>query len=150
MRLDIKETILQFYKEILDDLHHRDRSWEHCYLYFQKCHFTKDEVKVDVATLHLAFFLASWGRYRGSTTLLQKDYLVHSGVVRELLDEQYAPLWRLDFDTIYPNNPEIDLVFQLVSKIREKYLEVQIHPTDTLVSKMLFGTICCVPAYDTF
>lgn len=149
MRFDIKETILQFYKEIIDDPHHRNRSWEHCYAYFQKHLFTKDEGDIDIATLHLAFYLASWGMYRGSTTVLQKDYQVHSAVVRELLDEQYAPLWILDFDRVYPDSSEIDMVFQLNSKIRQRYLEVQGNFTDTLTSKVLLGTICCMPAYDT-
>ena len=27
--------------------------------------------------LHLGFYLASWGMYRGSTGLLQKDYQIH-------------------------------------------------------------------------
>jgi hypothetical protein len=38
----------------------------------------------DALSLHLAFFLASWGMYRGSSFLLQKDYTIHRPVVRLL------------------------------------------------------------------
>jgi len=69
----IKESILLFYKEILDDQYHRYRSWEHCYSCFQRLQSSKSEENVDTATLHLAFYLASWGMYRGSSQLLQKD-----------------------------------------------------------------------------
>ncbi|MFH1661746.1 MAG: hypothetical protein ABIA02_01460, partial [Candidatus Falkowbacteria bacterium] len=71
--MDIKETIRDFFKEIEGDDNHRYKSWEHCYNYFS---LEDKEINKDIACLHLAFYLASWGMYRGSTFLLQKDYLI--------------------------------------------------------------------------
>jgi len=145
----VKENILLFYKEILDDQYHRYRSWEHCYSCFQRLKFSKSEENMDAATLHLAFYLASWGMYRGSSQLLQKDYKVHTRIVQELLEEGYSQLWRLDFDTVKKEAPEVSLVISLATRLRQVYAELQVSPTDTLVTKVLLGTFGCIPAYDT-
>ena len=55
---------------------HRYLSWEHCYEAFGN-----PNNSIDYLALHLAFYLASWGMYRGSTELLQKDYKIHIPVV---------------------------------------------------------------------
>jgi len=146
----IKENILLFYKEIESDQYHRYRSWEHCYSFFQRLHSSnKCAETIDAATLHLAFYLASWGMYRGSSQLLQKDYKVHTQIVLELLDERYSKLWQLDFDTVNNRAPEISLVIELVKRLRRIYAELQVGPTDTLVTKVILGTFGCVPAYDS-
>lgn len=86
--------------------------------------------------------------YRGSSRLLQKDYKVHIPTVRELLDDRYTSLWQLDFDSIDSGSPEIELLFQLVGKLGQIYKKVNVSPTDTLITKILLGTLCCTPAYD--
>lgn len=74
MIFDIKDNILAFHTQIADDPNHRYRSWDHCYSHFQKrASFTSDE-DIDTASLHLAFYLASWGMCRGASWLLWKDY----------------------------------------------------------------------------
>ena len=59
------------------DENNRYQSWKHCYEAFGD--ITKDN---DYLALHLGFYLASWGMYRGSTGLLQKDYKIHIGAVK--------------------------------------------------------------------
>jgi len=145
----IKESILLFYKEILDDQYHRYRSWEHCYSCFQRLRSSKSEENVDAVTLHLAFYLASWGMYRGSSQLLQKDYKVHTRIVQELLEEKYSQLWHLDFDAVDTEAPEVSLVIQLAKRLKHIYADLQVSPTETLVTKVLLGTFGCIPAYDT-
>jgi len=58
-----------FYAELQKDPHGRYRSWEHCYAAFADA-FDQvergEEVDYDHLGLHLAFYLASWGMYRGS------------------------------------------------------------------------------------
>jgi hypothetical protein len=49
-------------------------------------------VDYDYLSLQLSFYLASWGMYRGSSFLLQKDYKVHIPAVKELLNEKYDNL----------------------------------------------------------
>jgi hypothetical protein len=145
----VKENILLYYDEILDDPHHRYRSWEHCCSCFQRLQSSKDLESIDAGALHLAFYLASWGMYRGSSQLLQKDYTVHTPIVQELLEEKYSQLWSLDFDTLNTEAPEVSLVIQLAKRLRRIYAELQVSPTDTLVTKVLLGTFACIPAYDT-
>lgn len=72
----------EFYNDLKADENGRYRSWEHCYSHFIKARESK-EVDYDYLSLQLAFYLASWGMYRGSSFLLQKDYKVHIPVVKE-------------------------------------------------------------------
>ncbi len=150
INVDIEHNILHYHHDALDDPNHRYHSWEHCYLYFQKIRTSKAETDVDIATLHLAFYLASWGMYRGSSHLLQKNYRVHVPVVREILDDEFVDLWQLDFDTVSSESPKVNLLFQLVEKLRKIYRTAEISPTDTLITKVLLGTVGCIPAYDRF
>lgn len=130
----------------------REKSWTHCYKAFYAAHeqVTKSEELIDVLSLHLCVYLASWGMYRGSSFLLRSmDYKVHSDVVKLLLDTKYEKLWNLRdaFDT--------DLLWELSKKIRCHYeicrdlIEDNGTATDTLVTKILLGTMACIPAYDT-
>ena len=57
----------EFYNEINKDTHGRYRSWEYCYYTFYKAR-TAQTVDVDYLSLQLAFYLASWGMYRGRIT----------------------------------------------------------------------------------
>ncbi len=75
--LAIKKRILSFHHQLQSDNNHRYKSWEHCFKYF-----SQGKLDEDIACLHLAFYLASWGMYRGSSFLLWKDYLVHREVVQ--------------------------------------------------------------------
>lgn len=93
--------------------------------------------------------------YRGSSFLLWKDYLVHREVVKHLLSLQN--LRNIDFSKQCA--AEIDEIFELSSWIRNWYQHKiryvngtakKIHVTDTLVTKILLGTLGCIPAYDRY
>ena len=91
----IIEAANSFYKELQEDKNARFRSWEHCYKNFHDAR-NKVAVDYDYLCLQLAFYLASWGMYRGSSFLLKKDYKVHEPVVKELLDSKYNCLFGLE------------------------------------------------------
>ena len=75
---EIISRVKTFYKSISDVPDHRYKSWEHCYFFFKKLRNKElSERDIELAQLHLAFYLASWGMYRGSSFLLQKDYTVY-------------------------------------------------------------------------
>lgn len=148
----IKSEVVCFYNKMQDDPHHRFKSWEHCYRYFQS-----DNLDVDKACLHLGFYLASWGMYRGSSFLLQKDYLIHRPAVEEILKEEYKPLNNASFDYFFDdNNNGSEKLFDLIHKVKMCYEGVGDTPrkaanvTDTLVTKILLGTLGCIPAYDRY
>ncbi len=134
----ITSTILKFYNKIENSPHHRYKSWEHCYTYFRS-----NAPDPDVACLHLAFYLASWGMYRGSSFLLDSDYTVHRPVVDGLLNSWKA-LQGIGLSQI---EKEIKTIFDLMAWVSDQYDEL---PTTTLVTKILLGTLACVPAYDIY
>lgn len=61
----IIKSSMEFYNDLKADENGRYRSWEHCYSHFIKARESK-EVDYDYLSLQLAFYLASWGMYRGS------------------------------------------------------------------------------------
>jgi hypothetical protein len=135
--------------------HHRYRSWEHCFGYFQST--TPQKLKQDPrpAALHLGFYLASWGMYRGSGFLLQHAYTIHLDVVRLLASSTFDPLWKTEFGADQDDSGLAPAVLTAASAVRNSY-----HPfassaeagdaTDTLVTKILLGTLGCLPACDRF
>lgn len=78
----IIKSATTFYNQLKADRNGRYRSWEHCYKCFHDARNNSDP-DYDYMSLQLAFYLASWGMYRGSSFLLQKDYKVHIPVVEE-------------------------------------------------------------------
>lgn len=143
----------------------RYKSWEWCYQAFadgrkkykQADEKQKEEI-IDGLALHLAFYLASWGMYRGSAFLLQRDYKTHVAAVKILLDEQYDSLWGYEPHPIVEAKSEQNkLIFEtggLYARIQESYYynetEDEENATDTLVTKILMGTMGCIPAFDRF
>ena len=92
----VREQVLTFYERLARDPNHRYRSWEHCFVHFQQRAGFSASQHIDLAALHLAFYLASWGMYRGSSVLLRKDYTIHRAVVAKLLEPAYSSLWSLE------------------------------------------------------
>lgn len=149
----IVEEVTNFYGEMKSDPYHRFRSWEHCYSYF-----SSDPKDHEIASLHLAFYLASWGMYRGSSFLLQKDYRVHIGAVERILGRDNSVLRNLSltqFSSGRDAKPTSEL-FDLIRSVKSWYKDnastedETANVTDTLATKILLGTLGCVPAYDRF
>ena len=158
----ISDFVLEFYCNLEKDENHRYRSWEHCYIIFQDA-FKKyddltDEIK-DILSLHLAFYLASWGMYRGSTFLLQKDYKVFYPVV-DLLIREKNQFTEKKIKDLLKNGNDTDIkkyvenYFKFDEKLHEKLDEVRkpidINATDTLKTKIILGTYGVIPAYDKY
>ena len=148
--------IRTYFNETIKDSHGRYLSWCHCYNAFKDNRDNRDEKSVDYLALHLAFYLASWGMYRGSSFLLQKDYKVHIPVVKIITEEKYAPLLGITAEGLMEDN-NLDLLEDISDKIRQAYANEQPsfegvtnNATDTLVTKILLGALGCVPAYDRY
>ena len=136
----MENTIRKYIDPIIEDENHRYKSWEHCYNAFGN----KNELP-DVLALHLGFYLASWGMYRGSSKLLQKDYKIHKNAVTIILSHYHLR-------DIVINNllPEIKSVEHVIKDLSHFYSEEKITPTDTLISKIILGTLGCLPAFDRY
>lgn len=148
--------ILAYFNETIEDGHGRYMSWRHCYKAFSENRNTLDEQTVDYLALHLAFYLASWGMYRGSAFLLQKDYKVHIPIVRIIQEERYNSLLGISAEDLCKSS-NLALLDEIGARIRCSYAEerpsfagVVNNATDTLITKILLGTLGCVPAYDRY
>ena len=149
-RTDIGKLIRGWEKEGNGDPHGRFRSWEHCYRFFREKKRAGIANQKELAALHLAFFLASWGMYRGSTFILQRAYTVHIGAVEVLTDRRFSELWEKEVGSEDANSEAtVSLIMDAMQGIREAYKNFG-SPTDTLVTKVLLGTLGCVPACDRY
>lgn len=153
----IIKSSTEFYNDLKIDENGRYRSWEHCYSHFIKARGSK-EIDYDYLSLQLAFYLASWGMYRGSSFLLQKDYKVHIPVVKELLSKEYDALAGIECIEFRKEcNQQLlreinSFLGQYYDKIRRevKGQELKNQLSFTLITKILMGTLGCVPAYDRY
>ena len=146
-----------FYEEARRDKNGRSRSWEHCYRVFRDAR-TDPSPDCDYLSLHLAFYLASWGMYRGSSFLLQKDYKVLVPIVEEILKPEYDCLFGvactdLRESEVQGSLKELgDYIAEHFGLIRDEVAgrEVPTPVSPVLITKILMGTLGCVPAYDRF
>lgn len=146
-----------FYDDARANENGRSRSWEHCYRVFRDAR-TDPSPDYDYLSLHLAFYLASWGMYRGSCFILQKDYKVHTPIVEKILKPEYDCLFGLacadlrndDVRGQYTNlyNDIADHFWPIRNEVAGRVVKSQVSPV--LITKILMGTLGCVPAYDRF
>ena len=138
---NIKENLGSFENGLIyskDEGHHplaRYASFDYCFNYFQGFKDKKElshKNNIQNSCLHLGFYLASWGMYRGSTFLLQKSVKVFRQLIEYIASEK-CDVWGIDVNT-YDEN--IDKLIRCAKKIEEK---LDVHETkkatDTLVTK---------------
>ena len=147
--------------------YHRGKSWEFCYSFFRGYKtFRDNDGLLDQAALHLGFYLASWGMFRGSSFLLQADYKYFRPIIDVLIKDDYDALWKSDVWTEgqakEQQEKNLALVFKLETALRDVmdkekgsiYREANNkrpwNITETLVTKIIMGTMGCVPAYDQY
>ena len=138
----------------------RSLSWVHCYRTFYD-YFHRDTLNdedYDYLALHLGFYLASWGMYRASSFILQRDYKIHVEVVKILFN--YKELQGITCEELLkPNNHKklsklsvsiSDSYLVHYKKVRNEQKKSSRANTvsDTLITKVLMGTLGCSPAYD--
>lgn len=157
----------------------RGNSWMHCHNAFVS--YTGRNLSdsdFDYLALQLAFYLASWGMYRGSSFLLELDYKIHIPAVEIMMEEQYRDLFNMENPFVDPETAKKykTLMFGkdgIYKRIEAHYLDahksiteqrrkddqkklnkkVRYEPgqeSDTLLTKILLGVYGCVPAYDRY
>lgn len=143
-------SINHYHQELLSDPHSRCRSWEYCYEAFQTHRGTDSLEQLDYLALHLAWYLASWGMLRGGTFLLQKNYKIHLPAVQLLMEPRWNSLWTLSRQDLM-DGEFAETTTKLAAALRQLYQDTAHEiPTDTLLTKILLGTIGCTPAYDRY
>ena len=172
---DIKHDLIECGKEFYaveeSTIITRYKSWNYCHEAFLEAKnniINNKPVDYDKLSLYLSNYLASWGMSRNSF-LLWKDYTVHKEAIKSIiLNPKYFPLWDMSI-----NKCDKSLLIDLLDKksgIREYYKDIKEkaykelnkirtedeaksldnEATNTLISKILLGTIGCTPAYDDY
>lgn len=152
--MEISATVGAYYKNASYE-HHRYRSWEHCYGYFRRVRAREITLDRDRAAIELGFYLASWGMYRGSGFLLQFAYTVHRPVIDLIFEPRFDELWNTDFGLNLADGQLIPIVRDLIKGISTAYLPFASAndsepPTDTLITKVILGTLGTLPACDRY
>ena len=129
-----------------------DLEWEYCHVAFSDLKGKElTQEAVDRLCLQLEAYLAIWGMFRNS---FLRDYChkVHEAAIRELYDSKWEELW--DIDYLNMDVEKAGLIEELskkLSKIYKPYLKPGATKlTDTLVTKILLGTLACIPAFDQY
>lgn len=149
---DIIEVVEKYISVVSKEKYPRYSSWDFCHKAFGT------PIKDNTHVLQLAVYLASWGMYRGSSGILQKNYLVHEGAVDILFSKKYRNLKCNQTQEV--SSDDVDDIIDLKSELSAHYKSIYftrglnpfapISPTDTLISKIILGTYGCVPAYDQY
>ena len=128
----------------------RYASWDHCFNYFRQAHdeqrlhsLTSGE-ELQTSCLHLGFYLASWGMYRGKAQLLQRSSSVLAPLV-EVVASAPSDIWKLDVENY--NEESLALLLKWAEKVR---LSLPGRSSDTLVTKAMLGIFGNVPAFDRY
>lgn len=136
------ENIIKKYIGQNNQKFQRYNSWNHCYEAFGN-----NELNNTTLALHLGFYLASWGMYRGSSKLLDRDYLVHIEAVK-IIKKYHQLRCAKEHEVSLSDASSIQ---KLITELSIYYKdEHDVTPTDTLISKIILGTLGCLPAFDRF
>ena len=157
-KVDLIAHVGKFIKVYSSDENGRYLSYDHIRRAFLS--LRKDVNQRDLLTLHLYAYLASWGMLRNSF-LMQKDYKFLTPIVDILCKAKYESLINYDpFCDTGTSNAR--LIMELVNEMRDYFigktyfeegsneLKTIDNVSDTLVTKILLGTLGCTVAYDTY
>ncbi len=154
----MKEKIVNDYYGKMKSRHgfHRYNSWEHCFKEFSRISGTTKE-EIDFLSLNLAAYLASWGMYRGSAFLLEFDYKVHGEVVKLALKHK-KNLHSIKIIDMKDSVREIIELHEEICHYYDKTLGTYekagktkpVRTSEVLSTKIMLGTLGCIPAYDRF
>ncbi len=157
-KVNLTEHVGKFIQIYSSDKNGRYLSYDHIRKVFLL--YRQDEAQRDLLTLHLYAYLASWGMLRNSF-LMQKDYKFLTPAVDILCKTKYDPL--INYDPFTDNGTSnARLIMELINEMRTYFigktyyeegsseLKTIDNVSDTLVTKILLGTLGCTVAYDTY
>ena len=141
---DISGVIKKYQNEAHDKTH-RYISFDYCYNYF---YLNRNDLLKDIqkSCLVLGFYLASWGMYRGSSFLLNKNVKYLEETIN-YINTLPPEVWDIDVDNYTETNIKTIIdIFKEVKKILIKENARHI----TLVTKILLGVFGFIPAFDRY
>jgi hypothetical protein len=87
--------------------------------------------------------------YRASSFLLQCAYTVHIAVIERLASSQFSELWNTEVGSRTSDVALVPTILAAVDAVKEAYAPFSA-ATDTLATKVILGTLACLPAVDRF
>lgn len=151
MAIDFINNVDEFMTECIGDRCHRFRSYDIVHNEFLTA-FKNSEATVDVDNLALKLyaFLASWGMAARGLLTMQKNYRFFEQAVQIVCEDKYRFLADIDvFNHFFDRQKYIDAVLELKSRLNFVLHGAPNPLSDTLVTKIMLGTLGCIPAYDT-
>lgn len=135
----------------------RLKAWEFVYEYiWAESRNWSDLVtgaQLDTTALHIGFYLANWGMFRGSSGLLQNSNLDLMKAISILLFTGRGPdLFELTMDDFAPDAPNLKKNQAQLDSVLESLetLATNVSWTNTLKTKILMGVWGEFPALDRF
>jgi hypothetical protein len=130
----------------------RYASFDYCFNYFQsfrernKIAQLAEPRHIEMSSLQLGFYLASWGMLRGSSFLLEKSVRIYQPLIQGIATFDKR-IWTIDADVYDDKNIELLLASRemIIESLGREY-----KPSDTLVTKIMLGVFGNVPAFDDF
>jgi hypothetical protein len=134
-------------------------SYDFCYNYFQdfyvnnKIEDIASKANLNLSCLHLGFYLASWGMYRGKSAQSRMSYRIYEEVIKKIAYEQ--ELWKYDVND-YSDENKCERIIKFEKEIQELLSKCFIQnngkgkASETLATKIMLGTFGCVPALDFY
>jgi len=120
----------------------RYASFDYCFNHFQQHRAELGSLALlEMSCLHLGFYLASWGMYRGSPDLLQRS-LKHLEPLIDAIASADPRVWAIDANGYTDGSIEVILHTARVLRLALG------RASDTLVTKIMLGVFGCVPAFD--
>jgi len=126
----------------------RYASYDHCFNYFQGFRHRPATLaragQRQLSCLHLGYYLASWGMFRGKAALLQHSSRALVPAV-ELISAAPMSIWTTDVE-----NYDERRINELIEFKNALSRLVPGGRSGTLTSKIMLGVFGCVPAFDRF
>ena len=153
-KLALRHLLENWSKEIIENssnpAYHRYTSFDYCYGYFynhrKDAKWLANKQNIEKSCLHLGFYLASWGMYRGSTTLLWSSFKVYEPLIKGVIANQDRKAWEIDVDNYSKNRENLSKLHELIKGKMKQILNKW--PSETLVTKIMLGIFGCTPAFD--
>ncbi len=152
---DVKTLLENFLSRVTPN--ERYASYDYCFRYFQANRHQLSQ-NMEISCLHLWSYLASWGMLRGSSKLLTECSMKVLSDVIKYLDSLPDEDWDLDIED-YTNENKCCRILDIYKEISSRIAKIRIgssnniigvNATPTLVTKIMLGTLGCVPAFDEY
>lgn len=135
----------------------RLKAWEFLYEYIwgkdRSWSTLTDSTNLDTTALHLGFYLANWGMFRGRSELLRNSNLdLMKELVLRLFKGKGAALFDLSAGDFLPRAPNLSRNQALLDEVVHIFHNMpgNVSWTDTLISKILLGVWGEFPALDRY